>query len=75
MPLERLLAILKDGFWAVATEDDSLDIFQVLSTRDVIFDFDAKEITVYFEFSEDVYNTYKFEDYGKTWALTKEELE
>ena len=75
MPLERLIAILKDGFWVVATEDDSQDVFQVWNTRDVIFDFDAKEITVYFEFSEDVYNTYKFEDCGNTWALTKEGLE
>ena len=75
MPLERLIAMLKDGFWVVATEDDSQDIFQVFDTRDVVFDFDAKKITLYFELSEDVYNTYKFEDYGKTLALTKEELE
>ena len=44
-------------------------------------DIDEKELIVWVEGEthdvneENVYKKYKLKDYGKTWALTKEELE
>lgn len=62
MPLERLVSMHKNGFWAIGSEKDNFDLIEVKSMKDVEFDFDKKEIIVYYECDDIVYNTYKFND-------------
>lgn len=43
--------------------------------KDIEINVHEKTLDVYWECSEDLCKQFKLKDYGKTWALTREELE
>ena len=68
------IKLVQNGFFGIC-EDDEHDkpyVFEFLPRDFVAY---SDEIVVYWENSEEEYTTYQYKDYGKTWALTKEELE
>ena len=78
-----LLNILNYGIWAYAhsevkNEDgdieDRYDKFYFLP-RDLELYISAHAINVYWQCSDEIYATYYFKDYGKTWSLNKEDLQ
>ena len=73
--LETYVRLHQDGFYGICEDDDHEKpyIYQFDNRCFNIFA-DDKTIVVYFEGSNEEYRTYRIKDYGKTWALTKEEL-
>ena len=68
------IKLVQEGFYGFCRDEDHDKpyIFQFLPHDFVAF---SDELVVYREDSDEVYTTYKYKDYGKTWSLTKEELE
>ena len=73
--LETYVRLHQDGFYGICEDDDHEKpyIYQFDNRCFNIFA-DDKTIVVYFEDSNEEYRTYRIKDYGKTWALTNEEL-
>ncbi len=71
-----LLLAFQDGFYGYCEDDDHEKpyIFQFWPGCFMV-DYEYKEITVFWENSDQVYCVFHFKDYGKKWALTEEELE
>ena len=76
MSLKTYVRLHQDGFYGIC-EDDDHDKPYIYQFDNRCFDIfpDDKTIIVYWEGSNEEYTTYRIEDYGKTWALTEEELE
>ena len=72
--LITLINIFAKGFYARIKGDDERYLYQ-FDARDIELNIERKSLIVYEEWSEDEYKEYPFKKYGKTWALTKEELE
>ena len=73
IPLEVLFKALKDGI-KVKTYDDDIEEEVILDfePEELVFDYVLRAITTGRDYIE---HDFEFEDYGKTWALTREELE
>ena len=73
--LITLINIFDKGFYALVKDDSHKKryIFH-FDARDIELCIDDKSLVVYEEWSEEIYGQYDFKHYGKTWALTKEEL-
>lgn len=56
-------------------EDHEKPYIFVFDTRDAKLNAEEKTLDVYWQCSDEIYTQYKLSDYGKTWALTMEELE
>ena len=77
-------AIQKLGLLEDIEEELGIDLVKLLSAKEIYFyqydepiknfciDFNNKTISDYYE--ADIYSTFSFDDYGKYWAFTKEEL-
>lgn len=84
--LITLCKALKDGFYSVRKfgKNKSITFNNAKRSDDLVYimvvDYEMKEIRWSHNYSSDCHNplryhSYKFKDYGKTWALTEEELE
>ena len=72
--LITLINIFNKGFYARIKGDDEYYLYP-FDARDIELNIERKSLIVYEEWSEEEYGEYPFKKYGKTWALTKEELE
>jgi hypothetical protein len=73
IPLEVLFKALKDGIYCVRKEDERPYIYFYEKLKLVPYD-DNYLLSVYDEDYEETFIR-NLKDYGKTWALTSEELE
>lgn len=73
IPLEVLFKALKDGI-KVKTYDDDIEEEVIIDfePKELVFDYVLRAITTGADYIKYIFD---FEDYGKTWSLTKEELE
>ena len=73
IPLEVLFKALKNGI-KVKGYDDELEVDTILDFEpdELVLDYGLKAITTGRDYIE---HDFEFEEYGKRWALTKEELE
>ena len=73
IPLEVLFKALKNGI-KVNGYDDELEVDTILDFEpdELVLDYGIKAITTGRDYIE---HDFEFEEYGKRWALTKEELE
>ena len=73
--LITLISVFDKGFyaWVKDEEHDEPYLFH-FDAKDLELCIEGKSLIVYEQCSEEVYGEYDFKDYGKTWALTKEEL-
>lgn len=78
IPLEVLFKALKDGVYVRLKKENNIDFIEQLSMDNVMEDpcfyyCNADTITIN-GFVNPQYTELYFKNYGKTWALTKEEL-
>lgn len=72
--LITLIKIFNKGFYARIKGYDGYYLYQ-FDPRDIELNIERKSLIVYEEWRDSEYGEYPFKKYGKTWALTKEELE
>lgn len=72
--LITLIKIFAKGFYARIKGYDGYYLYQ-FDPRDIELNIERKSLIVYEEWRDSEYGEYPFKKYGKTWALTKEELE
>lgn len=71
--LDIYIKLVQEGFVGFVKDDDH-DAPYLFNFFPHDFAAFKDEIVVYWTCSTEVYKTYQYKDYGKTWALTKEEL-
>ena len=72
--LITFLKALSDGIYAIYERTGKITAY---TSACCVFDFDSRSLIVIEDFDGDNWNVeerYYLKDYGKTWALTKEEL-
>ena len=66
---------LKNGVYYKVIEKDSVNFGKIFFDRYVLWGWNKDTDGSYFAIMQSVLQMFNLKDYGKTWALTKEELE